>query len=504
MSKKNKPILLCILDGFGIGNPKDLEHNAIAKASTPFWDYLLKNFPHTELDTSGEAVGLPEGQMGNSEVGHMTIGSGRIILQDLLRIKQAISDGSLANHPALKAIIKHNKPVHLFGLASDGGVHSHIEHLIFLAELLAQAKLDVKLHLFLDGRDVAPTSAAIYLSQIDKLTTEYANIKIATISGRFYAMDRDQRWQRIKLAYDAIVNANGEKINNWQDYLKAQYEQNIHDEFVIPASMLDYQGIKANESIIFTNFRSDRIRQLAQEILAKGPKLAHKIGMTHYSAELSKELISLFPAQEVHNGLSEVISKQQMKQLHIAETEKYAHVTFFFNGGKEEPYLGEDRILIPSPQVHTYDLKPEMSAYEVTDELIKSLHKYDFIVVNYANGDMVGHTGKMTAAIKAVETLDQCLEKLYQAIKATDGILMITADHGNVEYMFDEDNDIHHTSHTLNPVPFVLATNKFSLTKKRGCLSDIAPTILQIMGIKQPAEMTGNSLIKDYHEKISN
>jgi 2,3-bisphosphoglycerate-independent phosphoglycerate mutase len=500
----NLPILLCILDGFGIGDPKDLEHNAIQKADTPFWNYLLNNYPNTEIETSGEAVGLPEGQMGNSEVGHMAIGSGRIVFQDLIRINQAINSGALANNQELQALINHGGSVHLLGLASDGGVHSHIDHLIFLAKLLAQHNLEIKLHLFLDGRDVSPSSASAYLSQIDILTQEHKNIKIATISGRFYSMDRDQRLQRTELACDAILNAKGNKIDNWQDYLQKQYQQNIYDEFIVPASFIDYEGMKEDDSIIFTNFRSDRVRQLAQEILVKRPNLTYKIGMTHYSDKLSKQLFCLFPEQKIQNCLAEILSKHNMKQLHVAETEKYAHVTFFFNGGREEPYLGEDRILVPSPKVETYDLAPEMSAYQVTEEIVNSLDKYDFIVVNYANGDMVGHTGKMDAAIKAIETLDKCLEKLYQAITKIGGVLIITADHGNAEHMFDEDNNLHHTSHTLNPVPFVLVSKKFDLKQQSGNLSDVAPTILQIMGVKQPAEMTGKSLIKDNHEKISN
>lgn len=513
MSNDYRPILLCILDGFGIGNPKDASHDAIKQASLPCWNYLLQNFPYTELETSGKAVGLPVGQMGNSEVGHMAIGSGRIILQDLLRINKAIHNGDLAKHPQLLALIqqhlKSNKIVHLFGLASDGGVHSHLDHLIFLAKLLAKHQLKVKLHLFLDGRDTAPISASIYLNQIDSLIAEFPSIKIATIAGRFYAMDRDQRWQRTKMAYQAIMGKSEDKISNWRDYLQTQYEQNIHDEFVIPAAMNDYEGIKAGDSVIFTNFRSDRVRQLVQSILKDGPSLSYKIGMTHYSEELSLELVSLFPAQIISNNLGEIISLQNKKQLRIAETEKYAHVTFFFNGGKEDLYPGEDRILIPSPDVYTYDLQPEMSAAKVTDELIKAINDnvYDLIVVNYANGDMVGHSGKMEAAVKAVETLDKCLNKLYLEIMKTNGILIITADHGNVEYMFDEGNNVPHTSHTLNPVPFLLVANDLYWSKvklAKGNLSDIAPTILKIMDIKQPSEMTGTSLIRENHDKKEN
>lgn len=503
-NNNHKPVLLCILDGFGIGNPNHLEYDAIKQASTPFLDYLLQNFPHTTLETSGKAVGLPPKQMGNSEVGHMTIGSGRIILQDLLRINEAIDNNNLANHPELDNLIKHHiasqKAIHLFGLISDGGVHSHIRHLIFFAILLAKNNLNIKLHLFLDGRDVSPTSASIYLNQIDTLILEFPNIEIATISGRFYAMDRDQRWQRTQMAYDAIMGITSNKIDSWKNYLHAQYQQNIHDEFVVPAIVGSYGGIKEGDSLIFTNFRSDRIRQLIKTILKDGPKLDCKIGMTHYSEELSLQLTSLFPDQVTENSLGEIISLNNMKQLRIAETEKYAHVTFFFNGGREELYLGEDRILIPSPDVHTYDLAPKMSAEKVTEELVKAIEadKYDLIVVNYANCDMVGHTGKMDPAIKAVEALDKALNELYLAIKKSNGTLLITSDHGNVEFMFDKDLNIPHTSHTLNPVPFILVSNELFQSQihiEPGNLSDVAPTILKIMNIKQPAVMTGKPLI---------
>ncbi len=508
------PVVLCILDGWGIGDPKDIKDDAIAQACTPSWDFLLQEFPHTELITSGEAVGLPKGQMGNSEVGHMAIGSGRIVFQDLMKINQAINNGELAKHLALIDLIKlhqqNGKAVHLFGLCSDGGVHSHLDHLIFIAQLLAENNIEVKLHLFLDGRDTPPTSAVHYLQQIDQLLAKHPKIKIATICGRFYAMDRDNRWERIKLAYEVIVNAEGNKTNNWQDYLKLQYQQNIYDEFIIPVAVEGYQGIEENDSVIFTNFRSDRIRQLAQSILL--PEFSHfqrknliltaKIGMTDYSEELNNFLVTLFPAQKIINGLGSVISKSEKKQLRMAETEKYAHVTFFFNGGMEDPYPGEDRILVPSPKVKTYDLQPEMSAFTLTDKLIESIasKKYDLIVINYANGDMVGHSGKLTAAIEAVEVLDNCLAKIYQQIKKTNGALLITADHGNVECMFDQDHHGPHTAHTTNPVPFLLVANNLFQSKVKlesGNLSDIAPTILELMGIKQPKEMTGKSLIRD-------
>lgn len=510
MTDKYKPVVLCILDGWGISKDPDTRYNAIEQASTPCWDFFLKSFPHTELSTSGEDVGLPKGQMGNSEVGHMTIGSGRVVLQDLLRINQSINDSSLADHSILKQLIKDhqktNKTVHLLGLCSNGGVHSHIDHMIFLSKLLSENNIQVRLHLFLDGRDVAPSSAPIFLEQIDNLLSN-KNIKIATISGRFYAMDRDSRWERCELAYKAIAKGKGIKTPNWIDHLKNQYQNNIYDEFIMPAAMNDYNGIEEGDSLIFTNFRSDRIRQLAQSLLLsnfnhfprKDIKLNYQIGMTSYSSELDKTLKTLFSEQKIENNLGKSVSLNNKKQLRIAETEKYAHVTFFFNSGKEDNYPGEDRILVPSPNVHTYDLQPEMSAQLVTQELIKSINskKYDLIIVNYANTDMVGHSGKMDAAIKSVEAIDSCLSELYKAIKQTDGLLMITADHGNVEQMFNKSDKAPHTSHTTNPVPLVLVANnleKIKVTITKGNLSDIAPSILKYMNITQPKEMTGRPL----------
>ena len=484
-----KTVILCILDGFGIAEDKE---NAIAKANTPCLNYLFANYPNTTINASENYVGLPKGQMGNSEVGHMTIGSGRVIYQDLVRINQAIESDSLKDNPDLLRIIEHHQKsktaVHLMGLCSDGGVHSHINHMIYLAKLIEQNNIEVKLHLFLDGRDVAPKSATQFLEQIDQLLKRHSQIKIASIAGRFYAMDRDNRLERTKLSVKTIAEGIP-KITSWQDYLSKQYEQNITDEFIVPAAFNDYDGIKKGDSIIFTNFRSDRIRQLAHKILELD--FAYKIGMTHYSKELS--LTSLFKEQLVKEGLGEILSSNNKKQLHIAETEKYAHVTFFFNGGREEPYVGEDRILIASPKVKTYDLQPEMSAFKVTEELVNAIGKYDFIVVNYANADMVGHCGKMAASIEAVEVLDKVLQEIYKAIKQNEGVLLITSDHGNIESMGDEHNP--HTAHTLNPVPLIMVGMSNLKLKQGGSLSDIAPTILEIINIKQPDAMTGKSLI---------
>jgi len=506
LASEHHPIILCILDGWGISN--DHEYNAISLAKTPFWNYLLQNFPHTEISTSGEIVGLPPKQMGNSEVGHMTIGSGRIILQDLLRINNAINDDSLAKHEIIQNLLETSKTTHLLALCSDGGVHSSIEHIIYLAKIIASKNIDVKLHLFTDGRDVSPKSAGKYLNYIDNLQQNFPNIKIATIAGRFYAMDRDQKWDRTKQAYEAIVNGLGNKINAWQDYLQEQYDKNITDEFIIPASFKDYHGLNDEDSIIFVNFRSDRIRQLAKSILYpdfkhftnKMIKFKHQIGMTDYSDNLKKTLSILFPEEEVINSLGEIIAKSQKTQLRIAETEKYPHVTFFFNGGKENPYPNEDRILVSSPNVLTYDLQPEMSAYEMTKHLTTAIttKKYDLIIINYANADMVGHSGNLDAAIKAVEVIDHCLKEIYSSIKETDFTMLVTSDHGNVEYMFDKENNTVHTSHTTNPVPLVLvAKNLFQskLKLEKGSLRDIAPTILELMHIKKPQEMTGKSLL---------
>jgi 2,3-bisphosphoglycerate-independent phosphoglycerate mutase len=501
-----KTVVLCILDGWGIGDPKHNKYNAIKQANAPYWDYLLSNFPNSKLYTSGAAVGLPEGQMGNSEVGHMTIGSGRVIYQDLVLINKSIENGDLEKESIIQNLIKKhqnlNMAVHLLGLCSDGGVHSHISHLMYLAKLLASNNIVVKLHLFLDGRDVAPRSATLYLEQIDALIKQYNNIEIATISGRFYAMDRDNRMERTKICLNAIKDGLGININNVHDYIQGQYGIDVSDEFIPPAIYGDYSGIQVGDSILFTNFRSDRIRQIAEALLDDYIGLEYKIGMTSYSKDLSKKLEVLFAEQRINYSLGEIISADGKKQLRIAETEKYAHVTFFFNAGSEEPYIGEDRILIPSPKVQTYDLLPEMSSTKLTDALVEAIEngKYDLIIVNYANADMVGHSGDFEAAKKAVEAIDKCLKRIHSSINKSDSILLISADHGNIEYMFDEKNDVAYTSHTLNPVPFLLIANDLTQSRislKDGNLSDIAPTILKIMNIKQPNVMTGSSLIRE-------
>jgi 2,3-bisphosphoglycerate-independent phosphoglycerate mutase len=504
----NNSVILCILDGFGISSAT--KHNAIAKAKTPTIDYFLKKYPNCLLTTSGKAVGLPEGQMGNSEVGHMTIGSGRVIDQDLVRINKAIESGELEKNPIIKKLLtkhkKNDKKVHLFGLCSDGGVHSHINHIIFIAQILAKAKVKTCLHLFLDGRDVAPKSAPLYLDMIDQLRTEYPQVDIATLSGRFYSMDRDKRLQRTIEAVEAIEGKASNKFTSWKEYLANQYGKEIYDEFIEPASHENYKGIDEDDSLVFLNFRSDRIRQLIEELSKRHNQLSFKIGMTSYFEDNSKNLDSLFAENNIAESLGEIISNNNMKQLRMSETEKYAHVTFFFNGGREKVFAGEDRILVNSPNVKTYDQKPEMSAQELTDKLIEAINskKYHLIVINYANCDMVGHSGNFEASVKAVEHIDKCLKRVYDCIKKTNHQMLITADHGNVEYMFDEEKNIAHTSHTLNPVPCILVGKTAAKYKlKNGNISDVAPTILELLKLKKPSLMSGKSLLKKKNEFFS-
>ena len=497
-----KPILLCILDGWGIGDPND-KNNAIAQAKTPTYDRFLEQYPNSKLMTSGLDVGLPEGQMGNSEVGHMSIGAGRIIFQDFPRINNAIKDGSLENNPKLRELVANlqnsKKTCHLLGMLSDGGVHSHLHHITYVAELLAKNNINVVFHAFLDGRDVAQKSAIDYLEKIK-------NIKIATICGRHYAMDRDNNWDRVKPSCDAIISAIGAKNSDAITEVKNAYDQGITDEFIVPTVIGDYSGMEDGDALLFCNFRSDRVRQISNAILnpefkefeTKNIKLSQAISFTKYSDELSQFYQILFPPIKVSNSLPEVLSKESLTQLRIAETEKYAHVTFFFSCGKEQEFPGEKRLLVQSPTVTTYDLMPEMSAAEVGNNLRAAIKsgEFDFIVVNYANPDMVGHSGMLNASIKACEAIDIQLQQLEKAVLAQDGLMLITADHGNIECMLDEKQNPH-TSHTTNPVPFILVGNDVSDAKlENGRLSDIAPTILQLLQVTQPTEMDGNNLIK--------
>jgi len=491
-SMSKKPILLCILDGFGIGDDNS-DCNAVSQAKMLNYQRIINTYPHSQLQTSGLAVGLPEGQIGNSEVGHMTIGAGRVIYQDLVRINKEIADGSFIKNPQLQNLINHhlnnNSTCHLAGLVSDGGVHSHLDHLIFLANHLTQKGVRIAIHAFLDGRDVAQKSAEKYLQKL-------SNLKIATISGRYYAMDRDNKWDRIQLAFNAIINGEGQNFFECLDAIKDSYKKNITDEFILPCTIGNYDGVKPNDSLIFFNFRADRARQISEKFMAS-QKFAKALAFTHYSDQLSNFYEILFPPQEIKNSLPEILEKNNLSQLRIAETEKYAHVTFFFSCGQEQEFDNEERILIQSPEVATYDLKPEMSAIEITQNLCQAIlsDKYDFILVNYANPDMVGHSGDLSASIKACQIIDQQLAILEKNILQKNGLMIISADHGNIECMRDENNQPH-TAHTLNPVPFITICNDHhSMHLNNGNLSDIAPSILKILNITQPPEMTGKNLI---------
>ena len=512
-----KPIVLCILDGWGMSDMR--EHNAIAQANAPHWDRLRATYPFGLLDASEGNVGLPPGQMGNSEVGHMNIGAGRIMLQDLPRIDRAIADGSLAKNAALHshiaALQETGGTCHLLGLLSDGGVHAHQEHLFALATIIAKAGVPVAIHAFLDGRDVSPKSAMGYLETLQQLLPD--NAKIATISGRYYAMDRDNRWDRVALAYEAIAAAHAPRAANWRNAIDASYAAAITDEFVKPTALDDYTGMKDGDGLLMTHFRADRAREILHALLdptfANFPRsvtinFAATLGMVEYSETLNPLIPALFDNQTCTNSLGEIVAHAGLTQLRIAETEKYAHVTFFFNGGREEPFAGEDRILIPSPKVATYDLQPEMSAVLVTDKLVEAIRsgRYDFITVNYANTDMVGHSGDLAAAINAVEAVDACLGRLADAIDQTGGAMMITADHGNAECLHDDEAGQAHTAHTLNPVPCMLVGATFATVPRdlgTGILADIAPTLCGLLALPVPAEMTGRDLLKPQDQKRS-
>ena len=508
---KKTPIVLVILDGFGHSN--DNEHNAIAKAKTPNWDALNKKYPNTLINASESYVGLPSGQMGNSEVGHLNIGAGRVIHQDIERINQSIENKTFFSNPLLnknfQSLKKDNRAVHIFGLLSDGGVHSHIKH--FDAILLLAKKNGLKkvyIHAFLDGRDTPPKSAEKYAKDIEKACENHKTGALVSMCGRFFAMDRDNRWERTKDAFNLLVYARSKyEAQSSNEAIKNAYMRNETDEFMSPTIINknnNFNGINNNDTIIFMNFRSDRARQITDAILNDNfkyfdrealPKNLNFFTLTEYDRK-QKKTKAIFKPIKIRNSLGEYLSNKGKTQLRIAETEKYPHVTFFFNGGEEDVYPGEDRILVASPKVETYDLKPEMSAYEVTDKLCEAIisQKYDVIICNYANGDMVGHTGNIVAAIKAVETLDKCIAQISNSIKKINGHMLITADHGNVELMMDMKNNQLHTQHTTNLVPFIYIGKECSI-KKTGSLSDIAPTILHIMEETAPKEMTGKTLI---------
>jgi 2,3-bisphosphoglycerate-independent phosphoglycerate mutase len=504
-----RPALLCILDGWG-WRPDHAADDAIAQAKTPNYTRLLKECPHALLKTSGSAVGLPKGQMGNSEVGHMNIGAGRVVAQDLPRIDVAIEDGSLARRPVLLDLLDKVKAskgaVHLMGLMSPGGVHSHQDHIAALVKVFAAAAVPVFVHAFLDGRDTPPKSARGFIEKFLGDIHGLAGVRLATLSGRYYAMDRDKRWDRVEKCHAALVDADARRFDDAFAALDNSYGEDVTDEFVVPCVLGDYAGIEDGDALLFANFRADRAREISTALLDPGfegfkrarlVKFSDAAGLTEYSEALKPFMAAVFPPEDVRETLGEVIAEHHLHQLRIAETEKYAHVTFFLNGGREEQFAGEDRILVPSPKVATYDRKPEMSAYQVTEKLEEAIAsgKYDLIVCNYANPDMVGHTGVMAAAVKAVDTIDECLGRLRAALEKSGGLMLLTADHGNIEMMQDPKTHEPFTAHTTLDVPIIAFGAPQVATLNNGRLADVAPTMLDLMGLKKPDLMTGHSLL---------
>ena len=504
MSKK---ALLMILDGWGLGDQK--KDDVIFNTPTPYWDYLMNTYPHSQLQASGENVGLPDGQMGNSEVGHLNIGAGRVVYQELVKINRACADNSILKNPEIVAAFSYakenGKNVHFMGLTSNGGVHSSLVHLFKLCDIAKEYNIDnTFIHCFMDGRDTDPKSGKGFIEELSAHCEKSAG-KIASIIGRYYAMDRDKRWERVKEAYDLLVKGEGKKAADMVQAMQESYDEGVTDEFIKPIVNANFDGtIKEGDVVIFFNYRNDRAKELTvvltqQDMPEAGmrtiPGLQYYC-MTPYDASF-KGVHILFDKENVSNTLGEYLAAKGLNQLHIAETEKYAHVTFFFNGGRETPYDNEDRILVPSPKVATYDLKPEMSAYEVKDKLVAAINenKYDFIVVNFANGDMVGHTGIYEAIEKAVVAVDACVKDVIEAAKAQDYEAIIIADHGNADHALNEDGTPN-TAHSLNPVPCVYVTENKAAKVEDGRLADVAPTILKIMGLEAPAEMNGNVLIK--------
>ena len=505
----DKKTILIICDGWGIGDRN--KGDVIYNTPTPYWDYLLQTYPNSQLLASGENVGLPDGQMGNSEVGHLNIGAGRVVYQDLVKINKACRDHSILENPDIKRAYKYaknnDKQIHFLGLVSDGGVHSSLDHLFKLTEISRTYGISKSyVHCFMDGRDTDPKSGVTFIEQLEN-HLKITGGKIASIIGRYYAMDRDKRWERVKVAYDLLVDGIGREAEDMVKAMLESYADNVTDEFIRPIVHVEdgqpVAVIEEGDVVIFFNFRNDRAKELTIVLTQRDmpeagmttiPCLQY-FTMTPYDATF-QGLYILFDKENVDNTLGEYLASKSQKQLHIAETEKYAHVTFFFNGGREAPFEGEDRILVPSPKVATYDLKPEMSAYEVKDELVAAIatKKYDFIVCNFANGDMVGHTGVYEAIEKAVIAVDACIRDTVEAAKANDYEMIIIADHGNADFALNPDGTPN-TAHSLNPVPFVYITANPSARVKNGILADVAPSILHIMGIKQPAEMTGTNLI---------
>jgi 2,3-bisphosphoglycerate-independent phosphoglycerate mutase len=505
--QRHRPVMLVILDGWGWR--EDAADNAIRQAKTPSFDRLWQTGPHGFLHTSGKDVGLPDGQMGNSEVGHLNIGAGRVVIQDLPRIDNAIASGDINRAPTLLALIERLKQsggiCHLIGLVSPGGVHSHQDHAVALAKILSRAGVPALVHAITDGRDTPPQSAGDDIKRLVAALPQ--SVRIASVSGRYYAMDRDKRWDRVEKAYRAIVEADGPRFADAPAVVADAYANKRFDEFIVPAVVGDYRGMKDGDGVLCFNFRADRVREILSAMLDPNfsgfprkrlVRFAAAAGMTQYSDELDKLMQTIFPPQTFANILGDVVAEAGRTQLRMAETEKYPHVTYFLNGGREEPYLGEDRIMVPSPKVATYDLQPEMSAPELTDKAVAAIGsgKYDLIVLNYANPDMVGHTGSLPAAIKAVETVDAGLGRIAEAVRKAGGALVVTADHGNCEMMRDPQTGGPHTAHTTNPVPVLLAGAPNRALVGEGRLADIAPTLLELMELPKPKEMTGRSLLR--------
>ncbi|MFZ4965863.1 2,3-bisphosphoglycerate-independent phosphoglycerate mutase [Pseudomonas sp. Mn2068] len=510
MTTTPKPLVLIILDGFGHSESHD--YNAVYSASKPVLDRLTATMPNGLISGSGMDVGLPDGQMGNSEVGHMNLGAGRVVYQDFTRVTKAIRDGEFFENPTICAAVDKavaaDKAVHILGLLSDGGVHSHQDHLVAMAELaFKRGAQKIYLHAFLDGRDTPPKSAQSSIELLDETFRTLGKGRIASLVGRYFAMDRDNRWDRVAQAYNLIVDGQAEfQAATAQDGLRAAYERGESDEFVKATSIGEKVRVEDGDAVVFMNFRADRARELTRVFVeddfndferARQPKLAGFIMLTQYAASIPAP--SAFAPGSLENVLGDYLAKNGKTQLRIAETEKYAHVTFFFSGGREEPFPGEERILIPSPKVATYDLQPEMSAPEVTDRIVDAIEhqRYDVIVVNYANGDMVGHSGVFDAAVKAVECLDLCVGRIVEALDKVGGEALITADHGNVEQMEDESTGQAHTAHTTEPVPFIYVGKRELKVREGGVLADVAPTMLKLLGLKQPEEMTGTSILTD-------
>lgn len=504
-----RPLLLCVLDGFGLREASP--DNAITQARLPHWERLWEGCPHTTLSASGLDVGLPAGQMGNSEVGHMNIGAGRVVMQDLPMIDHEIASGGMAGNAQLLAFLDALKAsggtCHLMGLASPGGVHSHQNHMVALARLVAQAGVPVAFHAFLDGRDVPPQSAAEQIGQIEDALKAIHGAGLATVVGRYYAMDRDKRWDRVEKAYNLLVCGEGARVPSAVDAIESSYVDGIYDEFVLPIAMENYKGMNDGDGVLFANFRADRAREILYALLdpafdgfkrKKGVRFAAACGMVEYSEPLARLMTTLYPPKAIKDSLGEVIAQAGLRQMRMAETEKYPHVTFFFNGGREQPYEGEDRAMVASPKVATYDLQPEMSAPELADRAVEAIEsgRYDLIVMNFANPDMVGHTGRLEAAMAAVRAVDACLGRVLAALEKVGGVALVTADHGNCEQMYDPETDGPHTAHTTSRVPLVCVGAKAVSALRDGRLADIAPTVLDLMGLPKPAAMTGESLIE--------